>query len=330
MDSLPVAQTGLSAFLRNAKTAPAEAVAPAALSPTAVAQGKLDAYRATFAGPYVVGGERVMAPAMFRMGGGVNDEAAGYQNVGHGGAIDRTNEQVKALIAICKGARAPDPGNCLMGCPSAHELVQVTQALIDAGRLPPGPGDLTARIKTMQWQWGIGIDCTDYTIGAAMKVAGKSANDLGVVPGTDFFRSPDSDPRLTRVGLAAVKVGDVFCLDSVPEPGKPRDVGHRAMVYSHTVSAPADGASLAARFGSAATGFLKGGPVHVIEVDSSVGAGQLGSPNGGVRRDTWLYNESSRGWARFAPNDPVVGSPNFDITPHGPKNELLHGIYRLR
>src|SRR5271155_1472350 len=74
VNSLPAPQASLGPFLRNAKTAPAEAIAPAPPPPTAMAQAKLDAYRATFAGPYVVAGEHVTAPAQFRMAGGVNDE----------------------------------------------------------------------------------------------------------------------------------------------------------------------------------------------------------------------------------------------------------------
>ena len=330
VDSMPVAHTSLGAFLRNAKTGPAEAIAPATASPASIAQAKLEAYQATFAGPYVVGGERVMASAMFRMATGYNDKIAGYTIVDGKGKIDRTRPQVKALVAICKGANAPDPELALMGCASPRALVKITQALIDAGKLPPGSGDLPARIKTMQWQWGIGVDCTDYTVGAAMKVACKSSQELGVVPGTDYFKAPANNPHLSRVSVADVKVGDVFCLDAVPKPPRPPAVGHRAVVYSHTVSGPADGAALEARFGAASATFVRGGPVHIIEVDSSCGAGPSGSPNGGVRRDTWLYNESSRCWAQYGPKSPVVGSPRFDITPHGPKDELLHGIYRLR
>jgi hypothetical protein len=330
VDALPAARTPLAAFLRNAKTAPAEAARAPAPSPTAQAQAKLDAYRATFAGPYVVGTERVTVASQFRMAGGYNDRTAGYVVVDKKGTIDRTQPQVKELMAICRAAHAPDPQLALMGCASARDLVKVTQALIDAGKLPPGPGAIAVRIKTMQWQWGIGVDCTDYVIGAAMKVAGKSRGELGVVAGTDFFGAPAKNPHLQRVSVADVKVGDVFCLDAVPKPPNPPEVGHRAVVYSHTVTGPGDGAWLQARFGAAAAAFTHGGPVHVIEVESSCGAGPSGSPNGGVRRDTWLYEESSRRWAQYGPKDPLVGSPRFDVTPHGPKDELLHGIYRLR
>ncbi len=45
-------------------------------------------------------------------------------------------------------------------------------------------------------------------------------------------------------------------------------------------------------------GFLQGGPVHVFEVDSSWGAGGR-APLGGVAREIWLFNESTKTWGYF-------------------------------
>jgi hypothetical protein len=71
----------------------------------------------------------------------------------------------------------------------------------------------------------------------------------------------------------------------------------------------------------------------VFEVDSSWGAGDLGSPNGGVRRDTWLFNEGTKKWAEISP-DVSFGAPSSPrfrpSSTDGPYNENLNGLYRFR
>ncbi len=123
------------------------AVAPP--SPNAIAQFNLDAYRAEFAGPYKVDGATVSALPQFRMANGYNDEAAGYSRKNGQGVINYDAPRVKELMVAREAAKAPWPTGCLVGAPSAHALVAVTQALIDAGKLGPGP-DVATRIKDMQ------------------------------------------------------------------------------------------------------------------------------------------------------------------------------------
>lgn len=301
-------------------------------SPTQLAQSKLDTYRAAFDGPYVVDGSRVSASPQFRMAGGFNDKAAGYSRGPNGGEIDGKNPQVKELRAIC-APTGVSPQHALMGAPTARELVTVTQALITAGKLPSGPGDVQTRIKDMQWKYGIGIDCTDYVIGAAMKANGKSWSDVSIVvgkftlpvPGTDYFGTADSNPHLSRVTASNAKTGDVFCLDS-PQPG---EVGHRAVAYSNEACDAKRCNELGAKYGASATDFLKGGPVHEIQVDASWGAMDTGEAFGGVRRDTWFYNESSHEWAELNVRNSTK-TPSFEVTSNGPAGENLHGVYRFR
>ncbi len=302
-------------------------------SPTQIAQSKLDTYRRGFDGPYVVDGASVSASPQFRMAGGFNDAAAGYSRVpGVGGKIDATNPQVKELNAICAHVGV-SPQHALTGAPTARELVTITQALITAGKLASGPGDVQTRIKDMQWKYGIGIDCTDYVIGAAMKANAKSWSDVSVVvggftlpiPGTDYFSTADTNPHLSRVTTSNAKTGDVFCLDS-PERG---EVGHRAVVYSNEVCDANRCVQLWSKYGAPAAAFLKGGPVHEIQVDASWGAGPTGASFGGVRRDTWFYNESSHEWAQLNARN-ASAAPTFEVTANGPAGENLHGVYRFR
>ena len=327
--ALPLGNVDIRAFLQAAGPACPAVVAPPPDVKTA-AQSKLDAYRDSFAGPYRVGGKEVSAPAQFRMPNGANDHAAGFYRKPDGtGDIHTDRSPTKELFAICARGGAPSPRACLLGCPKAEDLVRVTQALLDAGRLEDGPGDASMRIRAMQWKFGIGIDCTDYTVGAAMQAADKRPGDLPAgmrpAPGSDYFATAATNPHLKQVSLAAAQPGDVFCLDPVTDP-----VGHRAVVYAARTCNANRVLELGINFGPDAAKFLEGGPVRELELDASWGAGKQGSSLGGVRRDVWLYNESSHAWARIGPDLRTDSPAAFEVTPEGPNHERLHGIYRLQ
>ncbi len=296
-------------------------------------RSRLDAFRDAYSGPYMVAGQSIKAPCQFRMMGGYNDANAGLSRKQGPAVLDTKNPRVRELFAICARAHAPFPMHCLLGCPTAHEIVAVTQALIDAGKLPSAPGDVTSRIKTMQWTWGIGIDCTDYVMSAAMAANGKSyaavwfETSEGVTlpqPGVDYFAECDVNPHLARTPITQAQPGDVFRLDS------PGDVGHRAVVCSHSVLSAHAQADLAKKHGVLATIFIAQGPVHVFEMDASWSAGRYGAPWGGVRRDTWLYNESTKEWAQLDVRHDPPGPATFETTPSGPANDVFHGVYRFK
>lgn len=295
------------------------------------AQQRLDAYRAAFSGPYRIEGQTVSAAPQFRMADGFNDENAGFSRKNQMGQIDLQNPQVKELLAACRRAGVPYPGHCLVGGPSPRELTSVTQALIDAGKLPPGPGSMETRVKAMQWSYGIGVDCTDYVVGAAMTASQRTRSSIEItdrgatlpMPASDYFATADHNPHLGKVGLSSARPGDVFCIDS------PGSVGHRAVVYSHSTASAETLAALQHQHGSIVSRFAEGGPVHVYEVDASWGAGENGASTGGVRRDTWLYNESTKEWAQLDQRKPGVPA-TFERTPTGPADEIFHGLYRFR
>jgi hypothetical protein len=294
-------------FLASQSSPVTAASTPAAKATRA--QAALDAHMDAYSGPYTVEGRAVLAPAQFRMAGGFNQKAA--------------NEHASALAAICAKAHV-DATSSLGGYPTPSQLTKVTQALIDAGKLQSGPEDVATRIKAMQWSWGIGVDCTDYALGAATKASG--IKPPGAQMGTDYFQNPANKPFLRSVKLADVRPGDVFSLAS-PDP---KEAGHRAVVYSASVCAP-ERAALLSRTYPDAQRYLAGGPVRMFEVDSSWGAGRFGSPSGGVRRDTWLYNESTQTWAELRPAfDPSRSSPIFNVTTDGPHGEILQSISRFR
>ena len=301
------------------------------VSPGAAAQAQLDAYRASFTASYNVGGTVVHAATQFRMVGGFNDSAAGSMGP-HG--FQANSSRAQELFTICARAHVAGAMHCVLGCPTAGEITHVTQALIDAGKLPPGGGSVESRIKTMQWQWGIGIDCTDYVLGGALRASGKSESQVRVgtlpSPGVDYFAQADTNPHLHKVGITSARPGDVVTLDAPQVPGQQPDVGHRAIVYSNTVCDPARLSALSSQYGSAVTAFAAGGPVRLFEMDASWSAGMFGGDFGGVRRDTWLYNESTHQWAQINQRVSPPTTPKFEVTPNGPANDVFHGVYRFQ
>ena len=326
VESLPMLDAPLRMLLLGGSV-PVNAVAKAtAAAPPAPSAGQrlLDAHAAAYSGPYRLDGQSVTASAQFRMVGGFNDRQAGCHIVNGAGDINADKPQVRQLKAICDRAHAPDPTSCLLGVASPRVLVKVTQALVDAG-FATGTADAATRIKDMQWRWGIGVDCTDYVIGAAVQASGSKMTPPPL--GADYFREASTNPHLHRVSVAAAKSGDVFVLRN----RDPAQVGHRAVVYSSATVDSSRAAELTATYGAGVGDFLRSGRVQILEVDSSWGAGERGSPNGGVRRNTWLYDESTQAWAQIAPGaSRAVSAPVFSLTGSGPYGEILDGLYRFR
>lgn len=251
----------------------------------AVVGARLDALRDAFSGPYVVDGTSAQARPMFRMNGGANQGSAKQ----HGGR----------LAAIAQSARV-NPALISVGQGSPRELVKMTQALIDAGCLPPPPGDVDVRIRQMQWQWGIGVDCAGYTYRAALTASGADAKALGLKPlGWENFRALDGNRAFQKTAPEMARPGDIMTLD----PRPPETVGHNVIVRSHTTS----------------------GTRHTIEVDSSWGAGADGADYGGFRRDTWIYDDATKLWTSF---DAHVTPPVERTSSEGPCDERFHGCYR--
>jgi hypothetical protein len=311
-----------TAAASNARTpASVDTSRTALVSPTlqnardAAMQQRLEAFRARFSGPYQVDGAPVKAQPMFRM------------NTADSMNAKKMEAHASELTQICaKAGIASASGPARFGRCTPEQLVRVTQALIDAGKLPPADAkhvSVTDRIRGMQWEWGIGVDCAGYTQQAAAEAHGAAgavfkANLMG-----DVFSGMMQDKRFATVDIAHIRPGDVIHLEST----KPGDVGHNVICYSH---GRLDDATRAKLLASPATdegkAFLRGpGPFHAFEVDSSWGAGD-GQMVGGFRRDTWLFDEGSFSWAFYPSgqrNLPLDADP---LT--GPQRELFTGAFR--
>jgi hypothetical protein len=271
-------------------------------------QSKLDRVRDRFSGPYKVEGQTttIRAQPMFRMNGGAN--------------MDKVAKHKKELERICARAGA-NYASAAGGYGGPENLVKVTQALIDTGKLPAGPGSVTDRIRSMQWEWGIGVDCAAYTQHALQAVNKKDNFSLGIdVPGTESFTGLGRNTHFSRVAVKDVRPGDVITLKSLVE------AGHNVIVHGHTIADAERKAALAAQLPPGANQMLAmPGPLHVIEVDSSWGAGATGQPCGGYRRDVWLYDETNKVWGYV---DQHVTPSKFRTSSVGPAGDLYDGAFR--
>ncbi len=213
------------------------------------------------------------------------------------------------------------------------------QALLDAGKLPPADEDHTdeaSRIRLMQWQWGIGVDCAGYTQQAAAAVHGPAGAAFKDGLMGDIFSGMKNDPRFRRIDVADIRPGDVIHLDN-PKKGA---VGHNVIVYDRTILDSKKIAELLAHqpklseearvagLRSAAEFFCGKGPFHVLKVDSSWGAGNGNTEVGGYRRDQWIYDEGSKTWASFPGGKRELALESDPRT--GPQRERFGGAFRPR
>jgi len=300
--------TEYAAFLANVT-----ALAGSDAARDAAMQRKLDAVRDAFSGPYVVAGTTVSARPMFRM-------TTHEVTIAMARAVD--------TLGARAGVRAPFEAR--VGQPRPQDLVKITQALIDDGRLPAGPGDLATRIRRMQWDHGIGVDCAGYSKQALAACSTRGDRPKMYAAGSESFRDVDGgrDGTFAKVSLEKARPGDLVTLDSAERGGW----GHNVIVYSHVTADAATKALLCARRGNPGDATLadflaSAGPHHVFEVDSSWGAGTEGAECGGYRRDTWLYDASTKTWGSF---EPGVTPPSFVTSKEGPADDVFHGAYRVR
>lgn len=313
----------LLAFVAHANVA-ATMVDATGPSRDTLVQQRLDTFRDAFSGPYRVteNGQTtaVKAPVMFRMNGTGFNQASMDR---HAAELGRIAQHAKVKPEHVYAAQ--------VGCGSPEGIRLLTQALIDAGKLPPGSGDLAGRVRAMQWQWGIGADCAAYTHQAIRAATGKSAAQLGIQPlGSEPFRQLDHNRSFARVTPGAVRPGDIVTLDG-PRVRRAngtmaREVGHNVVVRSRREMTPNERTAMAREHGAAAAQlFASGGPFHAIEVDSSWGAGPTGASFGGARRDTWIYDESTQRWASFDPS-----TSRLVVSSTGPAGDDFHGAYRVK
>lgn len=269
------------------------------VAPNRRVAAKLDDVRDAFSGPYRAEGQSILVRPQFRMTGGYNDDNA------------------KAHTSELRALSSAHYYRASKGCSTPTDVTKMTQALIDAGKLPPGPtATLPDRIRAMQWEYGIGVDCAAYTRAAFEAIHGAGKHRL-LPLGTEGFRELGTNANFRKIDVTSVKPGDLMTL-AAPAG----DVGHNVIVRDRReLDGPGRAAALAQlpRHGESAMAFLsEPGPIHLIEVDSSWSAGKHGDSAGGYRSDIWLYNASTKTWGYVNKhNDP----PTFHASTRGPAEE---------
>ena len=166
-------------------------------APRTGTQKALDAYLAQARATYTLGGRTVRVLPGFRM-------------VSKGGQIGPTpaaaHRRVREALPKPALARvAPFLGRVVTGKASPEQVRRVTQALIDAGKLPPRGSDRAA-IRQLQFDHGIGLDCSGYAFKAFHQMRGTREAQPGHLPsGTRRF----DDPKALRPGDLVRLAGSV-------------------------------------------------------------------------------------------------------------------------
>lgn len=272
------------------------------------AQLQMQATMEAYAGPYDVPGEPapVRAQVFFHSNHRESAQAGGA-----------SKKFVEGLVAKLKLSHL-----VLVGRGSAAAVRQLTQALIDAGKLPPPPGATADRIRRMQAEFGIGMDCAGYVMANVERgghVKGNRGNScssfLGeAIKAGQFRRAPGG-----LSAMAEAKPGDVLHL-APDNDGRE----HNVAIFSRETLAAADPRrTLVAglRADADSTGEVKAlldGPLEMFEIHCSGG----GDVERGVRKEYWFHNPATDTWGVMIP-----GQKDILVSPHGPGNHPSGTLY---
>jgi hypothetical protein len=338
LPDLPDANGGFLARAARTATAPrpvlAAGVAAAdvanvdsAATPAPVVQRGLDAFRAAATATYrLPDGTEVKVAAPFRLPARQERDLSAEQRTNstsmrYAAQEGRVAGHEPELAAIASKLGIHQDGLLALhfGRGTPEQVRAVTQALLDAGKLPPGdgkPASAGARVRKMMCDYGLGFDCAGYTQQAFLSAQGLTRAQAGFAnPITEGLFEPSS-ARFTRVAPEKAHAGDIVVL--APPPGE--TYGHRAIVYDRRELTGAELQTLRCTPEDRAT--LAAGRVSVLEVDSSWGSGAQ-PDKGGVERRTWLYDASSGRWGTVEGGS--AARVRLSALPYG--NHPLHGIY---
>ncbi|HEX8791014.1 MAG TPA: hypothetical protein VF765_08670 [Polyangiaceae bacterium] len=289
-------------------------------------QVRLDAFRERATPVFTVEGTDVAVRIPFRMT--VSSEwASDPRNATNAWVVQehivRTNESELEQAASAARLTPGDVQRLHEGRATPEQIRAVTQALIDAGHLPPRSGDapdLQKRVEKMMADHGIGLDCAGYSQQAFLASRGLSRSATGLNPKIENENLSNlSGKGFARVSLVDARPGDLFILS----PVKTGEAGHTMIVYDRREATPGEVGELRQQ-----RGFEKG-RIQAYVVDSSFGSdGRFDA--GGVMRQVWYRNEETKTWARrietLDPNGRTADE-GFQVWPRGgqPLAERVYG-----
>jgi hypothetical protein len=296
----------LAAGLRSADVAPC---VDSSATPIPAAQRRLDAFMAAAEPKYHIPGEGdVAVAAPFRMVG----KARLTEQEKKSPVLRRFAEQEQRVqshsselkdIAAKHGISAGQLKYVIQqGRGTPEQVRTLTQALIDAGKLPPPDGKSMPeqRVRQMMCDYGLGFDCAGYTQQAFLAARGITRAQAGFRPSVtdEGLFDPAASGRFSRVAPQNAGPGDLIVL----APPKGDVFGHRLVVYDRHDMQPMELRALHGRAEDMER--LRTGRISVLQVDSSFGSGA--DPNkGGVERLTWVYDATSNQWGRIYPDNLV-------------------------
>jgi hypothetical protein len=212
---------------------------------------------------------------------------------------------------------------------SIRSIHLLTQALIDLGNLPAGVfPDLGSQVRQMMFDCGIGLDCAGYAQQAFLRATGQTRSAARFVAVENESLSSLEARGYARVAdPTLLRPGDIAVLG----PTGAGQVDHRAIVYEQHRATSAELEELHRRAGPAGERLVRSDRVRVITVDSSWGcrSAPLADPAmGGVRRETWWYNEETATWG-WGPAG-LVGSQPLSVSalPYGHPVTGAFGFFR--
>jgi len=289
--------------------------APPTAARDAQVRSGLDAFRMSVTGWYRTPGGDVAVSVPFLMSPGYEDQQT---------SMNRPEVKAELTQAAARSGLAQDALDRIhAGRGTPDEIHRLTQALIDAQPADrPSTSWTPAAVRRLMYEHMIGLDCAGYAQQAYLCATGRTAKDAGLGPSTLENLSGLSGKGFDRVDrVAQLRPGDLVVLG--PKPRVVGDTGHRAIVYDQRPASVNDLRTLLST--SAGQAFAVGGPVRVVEIDSSFGSSGSAT-RGGVERQTWLYNEATHGWAQERLDGPSVGIEPWDTLYAHP----LEGFYRKK
>jgi hypothetical protein len=287
-------------------------------SETRTVMARLDAFMQAAKPTYHIPGEGDVAVAVpFRLW----SNPPGYPQQEK---VVQSHAHEREVIARASGIPAAQIAAIPFGRGTPESIHKLTQALIDAGKLPPPSlGETpTSRVRHMMCDWRIGLDCAGYTqqafLAAHALTRAKAGFDADVTQ-EGLFNLP-TNSRFSRVAPSDASSGDIIALDHPPQ----ERFGHRVMVFEHHPMSQQEISQL--RGSEDDRALLRSGRVSVFLVDSSWGAG--GDPDqGGAYRAQWVHDAASDRWGRIVNN--VVWFNKEKSSPYDGHHPLI-GIYRIR
>ena len=291
-------------------------------------QARLDSFREAMTGTYRTSdGKELRVSAPFQM-------TTPYDNQIDFMKEKHPDHEAQQRAAERRSQLTPEACNRVRsGRGTPEEIHALTQALLDGQ--PPGAITTPSGLRELMFEYRVGVDCAGYVQQAYLRATGQTRAQAGFRAFVNEDLSNLAHRGFQRVSsVSDVRPGDIVALES-----HDGGVGHRTIVYDQRVLGATGMRALLASGERAQVGFALGGPVRVLEVDSSWGCGYLvhvparsgrpatdklyGDPEqGGVQRETWLYNESTQQWASW---DPRSGAFSTSDTPY---NHRLDGFFR--